>query len=156
MAVNTYFEAPEKVAALILVAPAIFAPLVQKKGNRVGEEKRKGDGDAKVSPGENPFVRVLKGLSMLFKFFVGKVLHIVRGLSTLVLRPLLPAMLVRLWMSPFAIVWLLAQKLLRIVLKFYGFSFVEGYAYDLFYVNSEYSWSLFVYAQGLLLHFFKI
>ncbi|PQQ10827.1 uncharacterized protein Pyn_34370 [Prunus yedoensis var. nudiflora] len=41
VAVDAYFEAPERVAAMILVAPAIFAPLTIKKGNNASGE---GDG----------------------------------------------------------------------------------------------------------------
>ncbi|XP_074581006.1 uncharacterized protein LOC141837525 [Curcuma longa] len=60
VAVETYLEAPEKVAALVLVSPAIFAPLA---GGRIGKEglrNRKENG----AP-ENHIIRFLKALSDL-------------------------------------------------------------------------------------------
>lgn len=79
VAVNTYFEAPEKVAALILVAPAIVSPLVFKKGERgygIGEEKQTEGPDVKAESQDNLFVRIWKGLQKLYQFVAGLVLHL--------------------------------------------------------------------------------
>lgn len=118
VAVNTYFEAPEKVAALILVAPAIVAPFIMKKGekgNGVGEEKQMEDGDAKIGSQENPFIRILEAISKLYKFIAGFVFRILKGMRdmvgsistkvlAMVLRSGLTLMLVRLRISPF--IWM--------------------------------------------------
>ncbi|KAH0451928.1 hypothetical protein IEQ34_019227 [Dendrobium chrysotoxum] len=69
VAVNSYFESPEQVAALILVAPAIFAPLIMKKeakGGAVMKRKKAGDGDLDMGAVENPFSRIWHGLCKLF------------------------------------------------------------------------------------------
>lgn len=66
MAVNTYFEAPERVAALILVAPAILAPLTSRReavkgNNQVREES---------SSRESPWNQLARFCSPLFEFSV--------------------------------------------------------------------------------------
>ncbi|ONK61748.1 uncharacterized protein A4U43_C08F33170 [Asparagus officinalis] len=117
VAVNTYFEAPEKVAALILVAPAIVAPFIMKKGekrNGVGEEKQMEDGDANIGSQENPFIRILEAISKLYKFIAGFVFRILKGMRDMVgsiytkvlavvLRSGLALMLVRMIMDKFGI-----------------------------------------------------
>lgn len=54
MAVETYFEAPERVAALILVAPAIIAPVFAhrgKKGNQLGSNYQIGNDQSESRSG---------------------------------------------------------------------------------------------------------
>ncbi|KAG6474965.1 hypothetical protein ZIOFF_064182 [Zingiber officinale] len=58
VAVETYFEAPEKVAALILVAPAIIAPLAPRRIDKEKMRTLKENGASK-----NPFMRFLKVLA---------------------------------------------------------------------------------------------
>ncbi|XP_004502799.1 uncharacterized protein [Cicer arietinum] len=68
VAVNTYFEAPERVAAIILIAPAIFAPLTTPK--IVKENQSKQDNQMKEdnsSIRKNPIVGLYKLLSKITK-----------------------------------------------------------------------------------------
>lgn len=138
VAVDTYFEAPEKVAALILVAPAIVAPFVLKKGGKgsgVGEEKQMEDLDAKTGPQENPFIRIREGLLKLYKLVAGLVLQLLKGMRdmvgsiykkavTMVLRSALGLMLVRMVIDKFGILairnaWYDASKVTDHVLQGY-------------------------------------
>lgn len=58
MAVETYFEAPEKVAALVLVAPAIVAPLAPRIIDKEEMGTQKENGASK-----NPIMKFLKVLA---------------------------------------------------------------------------------------------
>lgn len=81
VAVNSYFEAPERVAALILVAPAILAPLsvckvakgnrlLKVEGNQLGRDDQIQEGSSNSNIHENPFIRVCKILSKFSKYIV--------------------------------------------------------------------------------------
>ncbi|KAI3964032.1 hypothetical protein MKX01_014313 [Papaver californicum] len=68
VAVNTYFEAPERVAALILVAPAIAAPLSISPPKLVKEDHQEteyqdNDADPRSKVGGNPFSLIVNALS---------------------------------------------------------------------------------------------
>lgn len=68
VAVKTYFEAPERVAALILIAPAIFAPLTSPKV--VKENQPRQDNEMKEDNGsirKNPIVELYMSLSKIIK-----------------------------------------------------------------------------------------
>ncbi|CBI25518.3 unnamed protein product, partial [Vitis vinifera] len=102
VAVNSYFEAPERVAALILVAPAILAPLsVCKvtKGNRLLK---------------NPFIRVCKILSKFSKYIVRAIAQMMKRTANMlnslykkalsaILRSAFAVMLVRMIIDRFGI-----------------------------------------------------
>ncbi|XP_014522607.1 uncharacterized protein LOC106779086 isoform X3 [Vigna radiata var. radiata] len=68
VAVNTYFEAPERIAALILVAPAIFAPLtapkIVKENQSRNDNQRKEDSSIR----KNPILGLYKMLSKITKY----------------------------------------------------------------------------------------
>lgn len=70
VAVDSYFEAPERVAALILVAPAIFAP---RPANTTGTK------DNKKGP-KNKFLGRLVELS---KAITGAVLRAIMGMASM-------------------------------------------------------------------------
>lgn len=65
-----YLEAPEKVAALILIAPAIIAPIISKK------VKKDTDTESDPVPLENPFIRVWRA----FLEFCKRVASVVVGM----------------------------------------------------------------------------
>ena len=86
VAVNAYFEAPERVAALVLVAPAIFAP------RKVVKEDQSGDQEAQqtqnVPSDENSppnlFARIWGGFLQLWKHIAGLVFKIVTAIQGVV------------------------------------------------------------------------
>lgn len=137
VAVNTYFEAPEKVAALILVAPAIVAPLVltkQNKENETGENQQRGDPTRNESK-DNLLLRIWKGLNNFGEFIAAFVARIFKGIKDLigsiytklvvmVLRSSLAVLLVRMVMNKFGILairnaWYDATQVTDHVLKGY-------------------------------------
>jgi len=67
--VNTYFEAPERVAALILVAPAIFAPLTTPKigkQNQSRQDSQMKEEDSSIR--RNPILGLYKMMSKITKY----------------------------------------------------------------------------------------
>lgn len=70
VAANAYFEAPERVAALILVAPAIVAPLAIGKNSNSNENARQRNENENSSSKDegNPFRKIR---SVLFRFWMG-------------------------------------------------------------------------------------
>ncbi|XP_068642923.1 uncharacterized protein [Aristolochia californica] len=67
VAVNTYFEAPERVAAMILVAPAIVAPLMRAKEKRTLRE----DDVSESNDQGNLLMKIGKMLSKFWKYVSG-------------------------------------------------------------------------------------
>lgn len=80
VAANAYFEAPERVAALILVAPAIVAPLVtgNLNSNENARQRNKSHENSSSKDEENPFRKIRL---MLFRLWTG-----VSGLITNMLQ----------------------------------------------------------------------
>lgn len=89
MAVNSYFEAPERVAALILVAPAIIAPLFVSKfakgkqslnieGKQLGKDDQIQEDSSNSNFLENPFIRICKNLSKFSKYIVQAVMQMMK------------------------------------------------------------------------------
>ncbi|KAJ8748134.1 hypothetical protein K2173_012602 [Erythroxylum novogranatense] len=82
VAVNSYFEAPERVAALILVSPAIFAPLLvdnSVEGFYSGRSK-KIEGEASYSKALANLSRpIFEILSKIITFVFQKTLQMVKG-----------------------------------------------------------------------------
>lgn len=69
VAANAYFEAPERVAALILVAPAIVAPLVIEKNlnsNEYAKQRNKLHENSNSKDEENPFRKIRLMFSRLW------------------------------------------------------------------------------------------
>ncbi|KAG0463692.1 hypothetical protein HPP92_019761 [Vanilla planifolia] len=117
VAVNTYFESPERVAALILVAPAIFAPIFVKKEAKNGalRKKRKGnEGESDLEAVDNYFSRIWRGLCKLLGAVTGFWLKMVKEMTNMVgslyvkaviavLRSALGVILVRIIIDKFGI-----------------------------------------------------
>jgi hypothetical protein len=84
--VNLYFEAPERVAALILVAPAILAPLIVRKvveGKQLGRENQMGEDSLDLSSLKNPFLRLSKILLKCFKFVAQAIMQMAKGMAVM-------------------------------------------------------------------------
>ncbi|XP_030465644.1 uncharacterized protein LOC115684856 [Syzygium oleosum] len=117
VAVNTYFEAPERVAALILVAPAILAPYFSRRGNKgsdLGRENKKEERSSGLDVAVNPFSRIFRFLSQTINAISEVLVQMVKGmggmLSTLYkkllstfLRSAFAVMLVRMVIDKFGI-----------------------------------------------------
>ncbi|KAH7537708.1 hypothetical protein FEM48_Zijuj03G0121600 [Ziziphus jujuba var. spinosa] len=87
VAVNTYFEAPERVAALILVAPAILAPVTAPKvakGNQVGRERQLEEENSSTNILGNPFIQLYNILSKFTKVVVDAIIGLVKGMAVMI------------------------------------------------------------------------
>lgn len=88
VAVDAYFEAPERVAALILVAPAILAPFTMKKNSakenqNVTDDQSRGKSSASNVKG-NPILRIGSTLSMLTKYIGEAILYLIKGMAGMI------------------------------------------------------------------------
>jgi hypothetical protein len=84
--VEAYFEAPERVAALVLVAPAIFAPARKGEPDNgvVGQQgPEKMDSDDSSAP-SNPFARIWRGFLGMCMWLAGLVLKVVMAVQDMV------------------------------------------------------------------------
>lgn len=83
MALNSYFEAPERVAALILVAPTLLAPRILQKfveGNPLERNDQiKKDGSDSFNL-VKPFVKLYGILSMFTNYIIRAVLRVAKGM----------------------------------------------------------------------------
>ncbi|XP_058110785.1 uncharacterized protein LOC131253686 [Magnolia sinica] len=87
VAVDAYFEAPERVAALILVAPAILAPRVSRTVSRENQTTREDqivDGSSISDVQENPFVRIVKTISKFFMYIVRATMQMMKTMMDMV------------------------------------------------------------------------
>ncbi|KAG0469103.1 hypothetical protein HPP92_018431 [Vanilla planifolia] len=113
---NTYFESPERVAALILVAPAILAPFYISKAVKHGElrNKNKREGYSDLAVAKNHFSRFWIGLGNLFVLIAVLVLKMTQEMAHMVvsiyikvvaslLRSAVSIMLVRVLIDKFGI-----------------------------------------------------
>jgi pimeloyl-ACP methyl ester carboxylesterase len=85
-AVNSYFEAPERIAALILVAPAILAPLTVHKvveGKQLGRENQMEEDSLDLTSLRNSFLRLSKILLKCFKFVAQAIMRMVKGMAVM-------------------------------------------------------------------------
>lgn len=81
VAVNTYFEAPERVAALILIAPAIFAPLTTPKFFQQNQSRQQNQMKEDTnSVGKNPIVGLYKLLSKITKYIAVAITEMMKGM----------------------------------------------------------------------------
>ncbi|KAL2339505.1 hypothetical protein Fmac_007445 [Flemingia macrophylla] len=115
VAVNTYFEAPERVAALILVAPAIFAPLTTPKSVKENQSRDNQMKEDNSSIRKNPILGILglyKVLSKITKYISEAITWMMkqmidilnllyRKLLSAILRSSLAIMLVRMAIHKF-------------------------------------------------------
>lgn len=87
VAVNTYFEAPERVAALILVAPAILAPITAPKvlkGNQMGRESQLEEESLSPNGSGNPFIQLYNILSKFTKTIVDAITGLMKGMAVMI------------------------------------------------------------------------
>ncbi|KAL5734544.1 hypothetical protein ACOSP7_032405 [Xanthoceras sorbifolium] len=128
VAVNSYFEAPERVAALILVAPAILAPHVVQKVVEGNRSQRKESNDqiererSDLNP-MNPFIKLLKMLSMFIKYIMRAIMQVAKGMADMInsqSKKALSAIL----RSAFAVM------LLRVLIDKFGLAVVRSAFYD--------------------------
>uniref|UniRef100_A0A0D9XWB4 AB hydrolase-1 domain-containing protein n=1 Tax=Leersia perrieri TaxID=77586 RepID=A0A0D9XWB4_9ORYZ len=117
VAVETYFEAPERVAALVLVAPAIFVPVFSRKGVKeygAGEEWQEKKNSNGSNLPTNPFNRIWEGFLELCMRIAGFLMNMIMAIGGMVrslyckavvavLRSSVGVMLVRLIMDKFGI-----------------------------------------------------
>ncbi|KAL8154363.1 hypothetical protein V2J09_012123 [Rumex salicifolius] len=85
-AVSAYFEAPERVAALILVAPAIVAPLSGKKVDKSQAEKEMQTNEQDPDSGSkgNFFMKLGQILSRAYQFIALTIMRFVTGMMGMV------------------------------------------------------------------------
>ncbi|KAJ0101581.1 hypothetical protein Patl1_06798 [Pistacia atlantica] len=126
VAVNSYFEAPERVAALILIAPAILAPrIVQKvvEGNpweRNDRIERDRSGSFNLV---KPFVKLYGILSMFTKHIAQAILRVAKGMADMV-NSLYKKLLSTVLRSAFGVM------LVRMIIDKFGIAAVRTAWYD--------------------------
>ncbi|GLT88490.1 hypothetical protein SLE2022_065150 [Rubroshorea leprosula] len=117
VAINSYFEAPERVAALILVAPAILAPGGVHKvveGNRPERTDQIERGRPKSDNLLKSFLKLVEIISKFTQYIAGAVMQIAKGMADMlnslykkalsaILRSALAVMLVRMIIDKFGI-----------------------------------------------------
>ncbi|XP_025805651.1 uncharacterized protein LOC112884474 isoform X1 [Panicum hallii] len=130
VAVDAYFEAPERVAALVLVAPAIFAPRKGVKDRETGEpggQKQSVPNDANSSL--NLFARIREGFLALCKHIAGlvsKMIMAIRG----VVQALYVKALVAFLRSSLGVMLMFTQTEVRWVMDKFGILGVRNAWYD--------------------------
>ncbi|KAL5569685.1 hypothetical protein UlMin_026260 [Ulmus minor] len=116
VAVNAYLEAPERVAALILVAPALLAPRAVHKveKNKLERDNWTEDDSSSTNSLGNPLIQFLNTVSKFAKMIVQAILGMVKGMTDVLnslykrffsafLRSTLGVMLVRIIIDKFGI-----------------------------------------------------
>ncbi|KAJ8499776.1 hypothetical protein OPV22_010328 [Ensete ventricosum] len=114
VAVETYFEAPHRVAALILVAPAIVAPLTLWRLDKEKEMRKGNLEEDLLNASMNPFMRIWKALKNLYIHLLEGVLSILKGMRDMIcsiytkalsalLRSAFASMLIRMIIDKFGI-----------------------------------------------------
>ncbi|KAG8089233.1 hypothetical protein GUJ93_ZPchr0011g28583 [Zizania palustris] len=127
VAVDAYFEAPERVAALVLVAPAIFAPVFRRKSvqeNGVGEQEGQKQKDSNgVNLPTNPLNRILGEFLELCMWIAGLVVNMIRAIGRM-FRSLYSRAVVAILRSSVAVM------LVRLIMDKYGILAVRNAWYD--------------------------
>ncbi|KAL3834722.1 hypothetical protein ACJIZ3_009458 [Penstemon smallii] len=117
VALDAYFEAPERVAALILVAPAILAPFTVQNAREKSQGGRDSELEGKNSDsnkGRNPFLKFYSILSKFTTYIAEAIAYIVKGMGDMInslykkalsaiLRSTLGVMLIRMIIDKFGI-----------------------------------------------------
>ncbi|XP_047316158.1 2-hydroxy-6-oxo-6-phenylhexa-2,4-dienoate hydrolase [Impatiens glandulifera] len=117
IAVNAYFEAPERVAALILVAPAIIAPLMAPKARKNKSQI------SSTTVTKNPFIMLFSLFSKFYKFIVLGIMSMLRNLFNFV-NSIYKKTLSAILLSGFGVM------LVRILIDKFGISAVRSAYYD--------------------------
>ncbi|GAV67773.1 Abhydrolase_6 domain-containing protein, partial [Cephalotus follicularis] len=119
LAVNSYYEYPERVAALILVAPAILAPYATHK---VIEGRNNQTHDGNRSKGK-PFIKLSQLFSSFINCIVQAIMGMVKGMANM-LYPLYKKPLLSIMRSAYALM------LVRLVIDKFGIAVVRYAWYD--------------------------
>ncbi|OVA01561.1 hypothetical protein BVC80_8867g15 [Macleaya cordata] len=131
VAVNTYFEAPERVAALILVAPAIFAPispqppqLTKENHNKERVNQTPHDGSSNSNNvRENPFAKIEKILSKISTYIAQAITRMLKGMANMI-SSLYKKALTSILRSSFSVM------LIRMVIDKFGIAAIKNAWYD--------------------------
>ncbi|KAI3891144.1 hypothetical protein MKW98_007449 [Papaver atlanticum] len=128
VAVNTYFEAPERVAALILVAPAIAAPLSILQQKLVKEDQQEtenqaNDVGARSKVGGNPFSHMVNALSKFSTYIALAVIGTLKAIAKIA-NSLFKKALKSILRTSFA------AALIRIVIDKFGIAGIKNAWYD--------------------------
>ncbi|KAG9443340.1 hypothetical protein H6P81_014680 [Aristolochia fimbriata] len=123
VAVNTYFEAPERVAAMILVAPAIAAPLIKVKENKTLREDETEDDISASNDQGNVFIKIGKVLSQFYKHVRETISRMVVAMSNMVNTLFRQAVLTFLRSA-------LAVTLVRMIIDKFGLAAVRNAWFD--------------------------
>ncbi|MCL7038646.1 hypothetical protein MKW94_024643, partial [Papaver nudicaule] len=127
VAVNTYFEAPERVAALILVAPAFAAPLSSPpklvKENHQETENQANDDGSRSKVGSNPFRKIMDVLSKISTYITLAVTGTLKAIAKIA-NSLFKKALKSILRTSFA------AALIRIVIDKFGIAGVKNAWYD--------------------------
>ncbi|EEC68743.1 hypothetical protein OsI_37256 [Oryza sativa Indica Group] len=127
LSVEAYFEAPERVAALVLVAPAIFVPVFRRKGVKeygVGEQEwqNKKDSNGSNLP-TNPLNRIWGKFLELCLWIAGFLMNMIRAIVSIV-RSLYCKAVVAVLRSSVGV------RLVRLVMDKFGILAVRNAWYD--------------------------
>eukprot|EP01018_Ginkgo_biloba_P015322 Gb_07665 [translate_table: standard] len=122
VAANAYFEAPERVAALILVAPAILAPLAYGKDAKQ-KQRDKVAGNSSPEVQENPFGKIRRILSRAWIAISRLVMNMLQRMSAMA-NALYRKILSAIFRSDFAVM------LVRFIMDKYGREAVRYAWYD--------------------------
>ncbi|KAM0950580.1 putative 2-hydroxy-6-oxonona-2,4-dienedioate hydrolase [Dioscorea sansibarensis] len=128
VAVNAYFEAPERIAALILVAPALVAPFVLRRavaGNddKTRKENNMGGGRTGSNDRNNPLAGIWRALLKMCMFIVGAAMRMLEGMRDMV-RVVYAKVLTAVLRSSFAVM------LVRMVIDKFGIAAIRNSWYD--------------------------
>ncbi|KAF8397082.1 hypothetical protein HHK36_015989 [Tetracentron sinense] len=126
VAINMFFKAPERVAALILIAPAILAPGTAPKvvkENKRGRENHIQDGNSESNIQENPFIRIGKIFSKFTMYIAHAIMRILKGMVDMV-NSLYKKALTGILRSAFAVM------LVRMVIDKFGITAIRNAWYD--------------------------
>ncbi|KAJ7965179.1 putative Alpha/beta hydrolase [Quillaja saponaria] len=124
-AVNTYFEAPERVAALVLVAPAILVPLTKPKTvkeKQLGKDNQIED-DLESFPLKNLFLGLYKILGKINKYIIQAVMRMMKEMANM-FNSLYMKLLSAILHSAFAVM------LVRVAIDKFGIAAVRSAWYD--------------------------
>ncbi|KAH9605204.1 hypothetical protein KSS87_019436 [Heliosperma pusillum] len=125
-AVEAYFEAPDRVAALILVAPAILAPLsVEKadKENQLEKENQIRESNSGSNQRPNPFLKLGQILSKVFAYISTTIMKLLRGMVDIA-NSLYTKALAAILRSAIAV------TLVRMIIDKFGISAIKNAWYD--------------------------
>ncbi|KAK9283228.1 hypothetical protein L1049_011464 [Liquidambar formosana] len=126
VAINAYFEAPERVSALVLVAPAILAPHAVHKvvnGNLAGGGNQIREEGPNSNIYGNPLIRLCKILLNLSKYIAQTIMRMVKGMADM-LNSLYKKALSAILHSSFAVM------LVRMIIDKFGITAVRNAWYD--------------------------